>query len=149
MCSSTLGRNRYGTIPNIHLTLRAYLYFLSGALFVNDLCTCKNKSTFSEKNSAVNVNNNVKNFAVETTANKKRDFKRGYLFRTFSVATNQVTSIEFLSDWCYYAGPFLANYGSVPYSPIFIPIAALLQAVLQEKTEPLRNGLLETRNRTV
>ena len=32
---------------------------------------------------------------------------------------------------------------------VFTPIAALLQAVLQASTEPFRNGLVETRNRTI
>ena len=41
----------------------------------------------------------------------------------------------------------LANYGIVPYS--LIHLAALLQAVLQWNTEPLRSGLVELRNKTV
>ena len=46
---SRLGWNRYGKIPNIHPILRAYLYFLSGAIIVKDLCTNQYKSTFPEK----------------------------------------------------------------------------------------------------
>ena len=42
-----------------------------------------------------------------------------------------------------------AKYGTIPYSLLLTPIAALLQAVLQSNTEPLRNGLVETRNWTV
>ena len=46
---------------------------------------------------------------------------------------------------CYYAVQFLANYGTIPYSVIFTPIAALLQAVLQNEygtvpERPSRNG---------
>ena len=43
----------------------------------------------------------------------------------------------------------LCRFGTTPYSFIFNPIAALLQAVLQANTEPFRSSLLETRNRTV
>ena len=46
------------------------------------------------------------------------------------------------SDLCYYVAPFLASYGNFVSSLIFTLIAALLQAVLQEKTEPFRNGLV-------
>ena len=78
------------------------------------------------------------------------DFKREYLFRTCSVATDLVTSHQFQSSLCYYAVPFLlANYGATPYPLNFTPIAALLQAVQQAITEPFRNGLVETRNWTV
>ena len=65
------------------------------------------------------------------------DFKSEYLFRTCPVATDLVTSHQFHSSFnlCYYAVPFLlANYGTIPYSLIFTPIAALLQAVLQANT---------------
>ena len=47
--------------------------------------------------------------------------------------------------WC----AALANYGAVTYSLFFRPIATLLQAVLQANTEPLRNHLVETKNRAV
>ena len=40
-------RKRNGTILNIQLILRAYLCFLNGAIFVNDLCTYQYKSTSS------------------------------------------------------------------------------------------------------
>ena len=79
----------------------------------------------------------------------ERDFKSEYLFRTCSVNTNLVTSLEFHSNLCYYAGPFLANYGKIPYSLILTPIAALLQVVLQKNAEPFRNSLVEKRNRTI
>ena len=59
----------------------------------------------------------------------ERDFKSEYLICRCSVATNLVTSLELHSDLCFYAMPFLANYGTVPFSPILTPIAALLQAV--------------------
>ena len=84
-----------------------------------------------------------------TTAIIEREIKSEYLFRTYSVATNTVTSLEFHSDLCYYAAPLLANYGTVPYSLILTLIGALLQAVLQENTEPFQNGLVKMRNRTV
>ena len=78
---------------------------------------------------------------------KELDFKNEFLFRTCSVAIHLVTSHQFHSDLCYYAVPFLlANYGAIPCSLIFTPIAALLQAVLQANTEPFPNGLVETRN---
>ena len=38
---------------------------------------------------------NVNNFALITTANMEHDFKCGYFFHTFSVATGFVTSLEF------------------------------------------------------
>ena len=44
---------------------------------------------------------NVNKFALITTANIERDFKSEYLFRTSSVATILVTSLEILSDLCY------------------------------------------------
>ena len=83
------------------------------------------------------------------TAAYKAWHESEYLLRTYSGATNLETSLQFQSDLCYYAVPFLANYGTVPYSLIFTPIAVLLQAVLQENTEPFRNGLVEMRKRTV
>ena len=51
---------------------------------------------------------------------------------------------------CYYAVPFPANYGTVPYSLIFTPIAALLQAVLQNENEtiPERPSRNEEQNNT-
>ena len=92
---------------------------------------------------------NINKFTLMTTAIIKRDFKSEYLFRTCSVATNLVKSFEFLSNLCQYAVLFLPNYGTVPYSLILTPTAALLQALLQEKTEPFRNGLVAMRKRTV
>ena len=59
-----------------------------------------------------------------------------------------VTSLDFHSDLYYYTVPFLTNYGTVPYSLFLTAITALLQAVLQENTEALRNGLVEMKNRT-
>ena len=119
-------------------------------LFVNDLCIYQYKFTF-QKYCAVIVSeiDNVNIFALITTAFIERDFKSEYLFRTCCVATNLVTSLEFHSDLCYYAVPFLANYGTVPYSLFFTSIAALLQAVLEENMEPFRNGPVEMRNKTV
>ena len=86
---------------------------------------------------------------LNTTAVYRAWLKTEYLFRTCSVATDLVTSLQFLSNLCNYDVPFLGNYGKIPYSLIFTPIAALLQAVLQANTELLRNGLVRTRNRTV
>ena len=71
------------------------------------------------------------------------------MFRTRFFNTGLPTSLEFHSDLGYYAVPFQANYGTVPYSLSFTSIAALLQVVLRENTEPLRNGLIEMRIRTV
>ena len=79
----------------------------------------------------------------------ERDFKSEFLFCTCSVPTKLVTSLQFHSDLCYYAVPFLAKYGTVPYSLILTPIAALLQAVLQENTQPFWDGLPEMWNRTL
>ena len=77
-------------------------------------------------------------------------FKSEYLFRTFSVFTKLVTSVEFYCKiLCYYAVPFLVNYGAVPYSLIFTPRAALLQAVLQVNMKPFRNGLVKMREKAV
>ena len=89
---------------------------------------------------------NVNKFVLITTAIIQPDIKSEYLFRTCSVATNMVTSH---SDLCLYAVPFLANYGTVPYSLVPTPIAGLLQAVLQKNAEPVRNGPVEMRNSTV
>ena len=97
----------------------------------------------------VDENDNVNKLALITTAIIERDVTSEYFFRTCSVATNLVTSVELHSDLCYYAVPFLANYGTVPYSLIFTPIAALLQAVVQENKEPFQNGQEEMKNRTV
>ena len=85
-----------------------------------------------QKISAVIVSeiDNVNKFALITTGIIKPDFKSEYLFRTCSIANNMVASVELLSDLCYYAVLFLANYGTVPYSIIFTLVAALLQSVL-------------------
>ena len=91
---------------------------------------------------------NVNQLTLKATAFIELDFRSEYLFRTCSVATNLVTSLEFHSDLSYYATQFPANYGTFPYSLVFTPIAALLQAVLQEGTEPFRNGPVVMRNRT-
>ena len=114
------------------------------------LCVPININPPLQKISAVIVSE-IDNVKIATTI-IEREFKREYLFRTCSylvIATNLVTSLEFHSDLCYYAVPFLTKYGTIPYSLIFTPIAALLRAVLQMNTEPFRNGLVETRNRTV
>ena len=61
-----------------------------------------------------------------------------------------MTSFEFGSNLlCYYVVPFLANYGAVPYSFFFTPMAVLLQTLLQTNTKQLRNGWVENRNRAV
>ena len=77
---------------------------------------------------------NVNKFALITTEIVERDFKSEGLFRTCSVVTNLVTSLVVHSDLCYYSVPFLANYRTVLYSLVLTPVAALLQAVLQEIT---------------
>ena len=43
----------------------------------------------------------------------------------------------------------MANYGTTPYSLIFIPTAALLLAVRRANTEPFQNQLVETKNQLV
>ena len=91
----------------------------------------------------------MKKIVLITTTIIERDFKSEYLFRTCSVVSNLVTSLEFHSDLCYYAVRFLANYGRVPYSLNLTLVAALQQAVLHEDTDPFRKGLVEMRNRTV
>ena len=115
------------------------------------ICVPINTNPPSQKISAVIVSeiDNVNKFALITTVIIDSDFKSEYLFRTCSAATDLVTSLEFHSGFWYFAVPFLANYGTVLYSLILTPIAALLQAVLQEKTEPFRNGLVKMRDRTV
>ena len=77
------------------------------------------------------------------------DFKSEILLRRCSVATNLVTSHQFHSNLCFYAVPLLDNYGMIPYSLIFTPIATLLQAVLQANTQPFRNGSVETKTWSV
>ena len=105
-----------------------------------------------QKNSAVIVSQieNVKNSAslIKTTI-IERDFKNEYLFRTCSVTSNLVTSLEFYSDLCDYALRFLASDGRVPYSLVLTLLAALEPTVLHENREPFRSGLVEKRNRTV
>ena len=91
----------------------------------------------------------IHKFVLIKTVIRERDFKSEYFCGMCAVATNPVTTLEIHSDFCYYALPFIANYGRVPYPLIFNPIAALLQEVLQENTEPFGNGLLEMRNTTV
>ena len=145
---SRLGRNLYGTILNIHLILSAYLYFWV-VLCLKMMCVFINTNPPFQKTSAAIVSeiDNVSKFALITTAIIERNFNSEYLFRTSSVNTNLVTSLQLHSNLCYFALPFLANCGTVPFSLIFTPIAALLQAVLQENTELLRNGLVEMRNK--
>ena len=115
------------------------------------ICVFINTNPTSERTRAVIVSeiDNVNKFALLKTANIERHFKSEYLFRTSSVATNLVASVEFFSELCSFAVPFLANYGTAPYSLGFNPVAALLQAVLQENTEPFWNSLVEMRNKTV
>ena len=115
------------------------------------ICVLINTNPPFQKISAVIVRetDNVNKFALITTAILQRDFNNEYLIRTCSVATSLVTLIEFPSDLCHYAVPFIANYGTVPYSLIITPIAALLQAVPQENTKPFPNGLVEMSNRAV
>ena len=110
-----------------------------------------NTNPLFQKISAVIVSeiDNVNKFALTTGAIIERDFKSEYLFRTCSVTINLVASLEFLSGLSYYAVPCRANYGTVPYSLILTPIAALLQAVLQENMEPFSNGRVEMRNRAI
>ena len=106
-------------------------------------CVFINTNPSFKKISAVIVSeiDNFNKFALITTASIERDFRSEYLFRTCSVATSLVTSLEFHSDLCEYALPFLVNYGKFPYSLIFTPIEfSLLQAVLQKNTEPFRNS---------
>ena len=86
---------------------------------------------------------------LTTTAAYRGWLKSEYLFRTCSIGTDLVTSLQFHSNLCYYDVAFLANYGTIPCSLIFTPIAVLLQAVLQMNTEPFRNGPVKTRNRTI
>ena len=92
---------------------------------------------------------NANKIALKVTAIQERDFRSEYLFRTCSFITNLMMSLEVHSDLCYYAVPFLPNYRTVPYSLILTPIAAPLEAVLQENTEPFPNSLVEMRNKTV
>ena len=115
------------------------------------ICILTNTNPPSQKNSAVIVNeiDNGEKVCLTTTATKKRDFKSQFLFRPCSGATNLVTSFEFYCDLCYYAVPFLANYGTVPNSLIFTTIAAMLLTVLQENTKPFQNGQVGMRNKTV
>ena len=68
---------------------------------------------------------NVKKFPKISTGNIERDFKRNYLVRTCSVATNRMKSLDFYADLCYHDVPFLDNYRTVLYSLIFTPIEAL------------------------
>ena len=106
------------------------------------ICVPINTNAHFQKISAVIVREigNVNKFALITTAITECDIKSEYLFRTCSIATNPVTSFEFHSDLCLYAVPFLFNCGTVPYSLFLISIAALLQAVLPENTEPFLNN---------
>ena len=99
-----------------------------------------------QKISAVIVSeiDSVNKFALIITTIIERDFKSEYLICTCSVATDLVTSVEFNSDLCYYAVPFLANHGTAPYSLILTPIATLLQ-----KTERFRNGMVEMGNMAI
>ena len=121
------------------------------ALYLQMICVFIKTNPTTQKTSAVIVSeiDNVNKFALIKTANIERHFKTEYLFGTSSVAINLVASVEFLSELCCFAVPFLANYGTVPYSLVSTPVAALLQAVLQENTEPFWNSLVELRNRTV
>ena len=92
------------------------------------ICVFVNTNPPFQKTSAVIVSEigNFKKLDLITTAIIERDFKSENLFRTCSITANLVTSLEILSDFWYHAVPFLANYGTVPYSLIFTPIAALL-----------------------
>ena len=45
--------------------------------------------------------------------------------------------------------PFLANYGTNPYSLIFLLSPHCYKYSYKINTEPFRNGLVETRNRTI
>ena len=75
------------------------------------------------------------------------DFKSEYFFRTCYQSVD-ITQ-EFIPNAVLLCCADLAKYGTVPYSTIFTPITALLQAVLQANTELFRNDLVKTRNRAV
>ena len=70
---------------------------------------------------------------LSTTEVYRAWLKSEYLFRTCSVATNMVTSLQIHSDLYYYFVSFLANYETISHSFFFTPIVALLQAVLQNE----------------
>ena len=78
------------------------------------------------------------------------DFNSEYLFPTYSVGTNPLTSLsipfQFAALLCCVV---LANYGTVPYSLFSFVSAALLQAVLQANTERFLNELVKLRNQLV
>ena len=86
---------------------------------------------------------------LTTTVVYRAWLKSEFLFRTGSIETNLVTSLQFLSNLCYYALRILTKYGAIPCSLIFTLIAALLKAVLHMNTQPFRKGRVETRNRTL
>ena len=65
---------------------------------------------------------------------KQRDFKSEYLFRTCSVTTNQVASLEFNPIRFAEMHSHLAEHGTVPYPLNSFFSAALRQAVIQATT---------------
>ena len=64
-----------------------------------------------------------------------------YVFRRYRSGDVTTISFQFVLLCC-------AASSQLWNDSVFTPIAALLQAVLQANTEPFRNGLVETRNRT-
>ena len=149
MYSSRSGRNYYGTkriFTRVYVPSKIYF---GSAVYFNYLCTNHTNPPF-QNFSGVKAKLTMSISLIKLQLQHiELDFKSEYLFRTFSVATDLVTSHQFHSKLCYYAVPFLANYGAIPYSLIFTSIAALRQAVVQANTEPFRNGLVEKKSRTV
>ena len=103
------------------------------------ICVLINTNPPFQKNSEAFVSeiDNVIKFALLRTAIIERDVKSEYLFRTCSDAINLMTSHEFPSDLCYYAVPFLANYGTVPYS--YSLILTPIQRCYKQYYKKIRN----------
>ena len=88
----------------------------------------------------------VKKFGLTQLQCRINYFKSDYLFHVCSVATNLVTSLDISFQIA------LLHCCTVLNSSViiqFIHSAALLQAVIQTKMEPFRNGQVEMRNRAV
>ena len=101
---------------------------------------------FQELN-AVNDLKLMLSMSLRTIDCVQSDFESEYLFRTCSLATNLVTALSnpFKFAVLLYC-VILVNYWIIPCSILSLMSVALLRAVLQVNTEPLRNALVKMRN---
>ena len=115
---SRSGRNYYGTKRIFTRVSVPFLLYFEGAIFIKYLFTKHINPPFQNLSAVVwsEIDKVNKFDQIDYNCNVDLYFKSGYLFRTCSTATDLVTSLYFHSNFCYYAVPLLAKYGTISYS---------------------------------